>query len=58
MPKYARDVAADFHQFYSDCIILGDERDLTIARLGLALAAKTVLAKALELCGISAPETM
>jgi arginyl-tRNA synthetase len=58
LPKYARDVAADFHQFYSDCMILTDDRPQTVARLGLALATQTVLAKALELCGISAPETM
>jgi arginyl-tRNA synthetase len=58
LPKYARDVAADFHQFYTDCMILTDDREQSIARLGLALATQTVLAKALELCGISAPETM
>ncbi|HEY5349738.1 MAG TPA: arginine--tRNA ligase [Candidatus Lustribacter sp.] len=58
LPKYARDVAADFHQFYSDCIILTDDRAQTVARLGLALATQTVLAKALDLCGISAPESM
>ena len=58
LPKYARDVAADFHQFYSECTILGDDRAQTVARLGLALAAQTVLAKALELCGVSAPDTM
>ncbi len=58
LPKYARDVAADFHQFYSDCMILTDDRAQTVARLGLALATQSVLAKALELCGISAPESM
>jgi arginyl-tRNA synthetase len=58
LPKYARDVAADFHQFYADCTILGDDREQTIARLGLAIATQTVLAKALELCGVSAPDTM
>jgi arginyl-tRNA synthetase len=58
LPKYARDVAADFHQFYSDCTILGDDREQSIARLGLALATQTVLARALDLCGISAPESM
>ena len=56
LPKYARDVAADFHQFYADCTILSDERELTVARLALALATQTVLARALELCGVSAPE--
>jgi arginyl-tRNA synthetase len=58
LPKYARDVASDFHQFYSDCTILGDDRALSIARLGLALATQTVLANALDLCGVSAPESM
>jgi arginyl-tRNA synthetase len=58
LPKYARDVASDFHQFYSDCTILGEDRALTIARLGLAVATQTVLAQALELCGVSAPESM
>jgi arginyl-tRNA synthetase len=58
LPKYARDVAADFHQFYSDCIILTDDRAQTVARLGLALATQTVLAKALDLCGVSAPDAM
>jgi arginyl-tRNA synthetase len=58
LPKYARDVAADFHQFYADCMILGEDRAQSAARLGLAIAAQTVLAKALDLCGVSAPETM
>ncbi len=58
LPKYARDVASDFHQFYTDCMILTDDRELTVARLALALATQTVLAKALELCGVSSPEQM
>ena len=58
LPKYARDVASDFHQFYTDCVILGDDRERTIARLGLALATQTVLARALDLCGVSSPESM
>ena len=58
LPKYARDVAGDFHQFYADCMILTDDRALSTARLGLAIAAQTVLAKALDLCGVGAPESM
>jgi arginyl-tRNA synthetase len=58
LPKYARDVASDFHQFYTDCMILTGDRDLSVARLALALATQTVLAKALELCGVSSPEQM
>jgi arginyl-tRNA synthetase len=56
--KYARDLAADFHQFYDAAKILGDDPALSSARLSLALAARTVLASALELCGVSAPERM
>jgi arginyl-tRNA synthetase len=58
LPKYAREVAADFHQFYDTCKILVDDRELAAARLVLAMAAHTVLAATLALCGVSAPEKM
>jgi arginyl-tRNA synthetase len=58
LARYARDVAADFHQFYTECKILTEERDLRLARLALSLAAKSVLARALALAGVSAPDSM
>ncbi len=58
LTKYARDVATDFHQFYTECTILVDERELRLARLALCVATKSVLAEVLELIGISAPESM
>lgn len=58
LTKYARDVATEFHQFYTECTILVDERELRLARLALSVATKSVLAEVLELIGISAPETM
>jgi len=58
LAKYARDVATDFHQFYTECKILVDDRELRVARLALALGAKSVLARVLDLVGVSAPETM
>ena len=58
LPNYARSVAADFHQFYDACRVLGDDAELSAARLALCVATKTVLATALRLCGVSAPETM
>ena len=58
LARYARDVASEFHQFYTECKILGDEREVRLARLALALAAKSVLARALELAGVSAPDSM
>ncbi len=58
LTKYARDVAADFHQFYSACVVLGEDEELSLARLGLAVATQTVLAQVLGLLGVSAPESM
>ena len=58
LARYARDVASEFHQFYTECKILADERDVRLARLALCLAAKSVLARALALAGVSAPESM
>jgi arginyl-tRNA synthetase len=58
LARYARDVAADFTQFYVACKVLVDDEDLRVARLGLAHATKIVLKSALTLAGVSAPESM
>ncbi len=58
LAKYARDVASDFHQFYTECKILVEEPAQRRARLALCLAAKSVLARVLSLIGVSAPETL
>ena len=58
LPKFARDVAADFHAFYDECRILGEDADTSAARLALALATQTILASVLAMCGVSAPERL
>ncbi|MBC5810059.1 MAG: arginine--tRNA ligase [Candidatus Eremiobacteraeota bacterium] len=58
LARYAQNVAADFHQFYMNCKVLGEDDELTVARLGLAHATKIVLASSLRLLGVSAPEEM
>jgi arginyl-tRNA synthetase len=58
LARYARDVATDFHQFYTECRILGEEPELRRARLALVLAAQRVLATVLGLLGVTAPESM
>jgi arginyl-tRNA synthetase len=58
LARYARDVASDFHQFYTECKILVDDPATRVARLGLCLATKNVLAQTLQLVGVSAPESM
>lgn len=58
LTRYARDIAGDFHQFYHECRILSENREERLARLGLCIATQTVLARTLELIGVSAPSSM
>jgi arginyl-tRNA synthetase len=56
--RYAQDLAAVFHRFYTDCKVVGEDDALTAARLVLVDSTRTVLANTLTLLGISAPEKM
>ena len=56
--QYTVDLAASFHQFYRDCQVISEDKELTKARLSLILATKLILEDALRLMGISAPEKM
>lgn len=58
LTRYARDVASDFHQFYTECKILTEDRAQRLARLTLCVATQTVLARVLGLIGVSAPDSM
>jgi arginyl-tRNA synthetase len=58
IPQYALDLATIFHQFYRDCKVLTEDKNLRDVRLGLILATKIVLKSTLDLMGISAPEKM
>ena len=58
LTRYARDIAADFHQFYHECRILVEDRDERLARLALCISTQTVLAGVLDMIGVSAPESM
>jgi len=61
LAHYAQDLASQFHLFYRDCHVVSsepEERELSLARLKLVRAAKTVLARTLHLMGMSAPEHM
>jgi arginyl-tRNA synthetase len=55
---YAGATAADFHAFYRDCQVVGVEPPTQAARLGLCVATKRVVARTLNLVGVSAPERM
>jgi arginyl-tRNA synthetase len=58
VPRYAYELATAFSAFYRDAKVLTDDAALSSARLALVDAARSVLANALELLGISAPESM
>ncbi|MFQ5410295.1 MAG: DALR anticodon-binding domain-containing protein, partial [Anaerolineales bacterium] len=59
LTTYARDLASTFHAFYRDCRVVDPAAPaLSQARLKLARAARTGLARTLELIGVSAPESM
>jgi arginyl-tRNA synthetase len=58
LPYYATDLATAFHDFYEKCRVLSDDEALSRARLRLVAAAKSVLARSLDLMGMSAPERM
>ncbi len=58
---YARELAALWNPYVQDGSrhrVLSDDPSLTSARLGLTLAVRTVIANALALLGVSAPEQM
>ncbi|MEG1513166.1 MAG: arginine--tRNA ligase [Raoultibacter sp.] len=58
LTHYAQDLAGTFHQFYTTCHVIGEDAQLQAARLYLLDATRIVLAKALNLLGVSAPTEM
>jgi len=58
LPQYAMDLAAVFHQFYRDCRVISEDKELTKSRLVLVRATKIVLKNTLDLMGITSPEKM
>jgi arginyl-tRNA synthetase len=58
LTTYTRELAALFHAFYRDCRVISDDPQLTQARLWLAEATRQVLANALAVLGVGAPERM
>ncbi|MGH7683521.1 MAG: arginine--tRNA ligase, partial [Vulcanimicrobiaceae bacterium] len=59
LTTYAREVASEFHQFYTACTVV-DRSDAatSIARLALSMAARSVLSSVLSICGVTAPDFM
>lgn len=55
---YARDLAATFHVFYHNCPVIRAAPDTAAFRLDLCNLTKGVIARCLDLVGVSAPQTM
>jgi arginyl-tRNA synthetase len=59
LTTYAHDVASDFHAFYRDCRVVGAEpQELEDVRIVLCDETRRVIARVLDLLGVSAPESM
>jgi arginyl-tRNA synthetase len=56
---YVHEVASDFHAFYRDCRVVGAEpAELEQLRVSICIATRDVIARALGLLGVEAPEQM
>ena len=55
---YLMDLASQFHSYYNKHKVLGEDQNLTKARLLLAGAMRKVFCNGLHLVGVSAPEKM
>lgn len=58
LPRYALELAREFHNFYEKERVITEDKKLTSARLALVMATKIVLANALNIMGIGTPEKM
>ncbi len=58
LPRYALELAREFHNFYEKERVITEDKKLTSARLALVTATKIVLANTLNLMGIKAPDRM
>ena len=58
IPYYLHELVSLFHSYYNHNRVLGDEPELTRARLFMAAAIREVIRNALGLLGVSAPEKM
>lgn len=56
--EYLQDLGSLFHVFYTKCRVIGEDENLSKARLFLSDCTRLVLKKGLSLIGVEAPESM
>lgn len=58
LPHYSLELAKKFHDFYENCRVITEDKDLTMHRLRVILGVRIVLGETLRLMGVGAPENM
>ena len=58
LSAYLLDLATLFHKFYTECRVISNDENLTLSRMALIDATRTIIANGLKLLGISAPKQM
>ena len=56
--RYVQELASEFHSFYNSTRVITDDLEVTKSRLVLVWSFKTILANALNILAVSAPERM
>ncbi|MCL2539150.1 MAG: arginine--tRNA ligase, partial [Oscillospiraceae bacterium] len=56
--RYTIELAAQFHKFYTNCRVKGEENSVMYPRIALCVASRQVIRNCLSLLKISAPESM
>ncbi len=56
--RYVQELAQEFHSFYNSNRVIGEDKELMNARLGLMEAIRITLKNALDILAVSAPERM
>ena len=56
--RYVIELATKYHKFYNACRVISDDKELTAARLTLCWSARQVIANALNMFRVTAPEHM
>ena len=56
--RYVQELAQEFHSFYNSNRVIGEDKELMNARLGLMESVRITLKNALDILGVSAPERM
>jgi arginyl-tRNA synthetase len=58
LANYLEELAAYFHKFYTECRIIGSEKNLAEARIALITTVQQVIRNGLSILRVSAPEKM